>query len=168
MPRRAPSCLLFSVLGVAVFVAGPADGQVVQRKSAPVPVLRPAGTGDFRVARWASLGEQKTGPLGRGLDLQVQESVSDVEEIVVFGHRHAHARDTESARDDALTWGPVTFGSAASDRRGVSGLTMTAAVALGGIPGLDAVFGLGGGHNQVNETTTKAEAAATAGLRWRF
>ena len=62
----------------------------------------------------------------------------------------------------------MTLTATTSDQANFTGLKVTAALPIGGLPGLDAVVNLSGGYDQVNASTTTGSEAATAGLRLQF
>ena len=91
----------------------------------------------------------------------------DTEEITVYARRHAAPPANEDQKRLAL--GPVAIsGSTGTNEIGFSGMTVTAAVPVPGVPGLDAVTNLSGGHDAVNSSTTRESASLTAGLRLKF
>ncbi len=91
----------------------------------------------------------------------------EVEDLTVYGKR-IHPQDQNPA-PAPLTLGPATLsGTTRSERPGFSGLTITAAVPVPGVSGLDATLDISGGHDQVNPTTTAVSAAAIAGLKLKF
>ena len=127
---------------------------------------RPAASSAFRVTAASPIGVTAPSAGMGGLDL---DSISawDTEDITVFAKRHI-------ARPPALAQAPVALGSIAlsgaskTDQIGFSGVTVTAAIPVAGVPGLDAVANLSGGHGAVSSSTTRESAALTAGFRLKF
>jgi len=122
-------------------------------QSAPAP---------FAVARWASL----PGPANT-LNLANLQDATGAEQITVYARRrHASAPPNQLP---AFALGPARLTGTDSARQATqSGLAITAAIPLAGVPGLDATLTAFGGHDAVNTSTTATTASLTAGLRLKF
>ena len=139
------------------------------RSSKHVQAPRPGSSSPFRIANWASLNDQSpTKPLNETrLNIDV---VSDgVEDITVYGKRLRRTEQKPTDDNPAILLGPVTVtGTTHSDQANFSGVKITGAIPIGGVPGLEAVMNVTGGYDQINASTTASSAAATIGLRLKF
>ncbi len=162
--RRAILAVALAVLLPGGAHAGGAGCVVAERSPAKVGCEQ-----SFRPSSWAGLDARpgKAGADKPVLNLQVSPTEEVVEEITVYGRRHAHELDTERLREAPVTIGPAAISGRQVQEGSFSGLTITAAVPMGGVPGLEATLNLSGGHDQLNASSTATSAAATAGLRLR-
>ncbi len=81
--------------------------------------------------------------------------------------RH-YARTRTNDRNPIPAQPATLAGSTVQTQPNRTGLTVSAAVPVSGVPGLDAVLDVFGGHEAVNATTTTPSAAVTAGFRLSF
>ena len=172
--RAAAMSFTAIVAAVAPFnsvLAAPAPAKRANHDSAPrhargLPKASPSTA--FQVADWATL----TGPSSKSaswVGLNVDVAADDVEEILVLGKRQRHGVQESVPDDSRIQFGPaIVTGTTNSDRPDFSSLKVTAAIPVGGIPGLNAVMNLSGGYDQVNASTTSTSVAATVGLRLKF
>jgi hypothetical protein len=103
-----------------------------------------------------------------GLDLRMSPTEEVVEEVTVYGKRHTHAEEEKKVDNFPITIGPATIESSQIQNGSFSGMAVSAAIPIAGVPGLDATFNLSGGHDQLNASTTATSGAVTAGLRLKF
>jgi len=140
-------CVIVSIL--SLFVARPA----------------PAQQGPFTVSNWATLPAAR--PSGV-ITLDAANDPEGAEHITVYAKRR-RAAPGQDAPAAGLALGPARLTGTDSLRQGnQSGMTITAAVPITGVPGLDAVVTAFGGHDAVNTSTTATTAAVTAGIRLNF
>ncbi len=126
----------------------------------------PRSVAPFQMARVTPLGAAGRNGASRGLNLD-PISALNAEEVTVYARRHL-ARPP-SATQNPTAFGPVVLsGGTATGRIGFSGMTVSASVAVPGVPGLEAVANLSGGREAVNASNTTQSAALTAGLRLKF
>jgi len=134
-------------------------------QQAPHPVRRATASNVFKPTDWSLM------EAGRGVSpqkLELSPSPDGTEELIVYGKRIQH-EDRPAGPAGVLTLGPATLtGTTQTNMPGLRGMTITAAVPVPGIAGLDAVLNVSGGHDQVNSSTTAASAAAVVGLRMKF
>ena len=163
--------LVAAVAPLNGLLAGPAKAKRANHDNTPrhtqaSPKAAPAA---FQVADWATLTSPSSTKAANPAGLNVDVAANDVEEILVLGKRQRHGVQESTPDDSKIQFGPATVtGTTNSDRPDFSGVKVTAAIPVGGIPGLDAVMNVSGGYDQVNASTTTTSAAATVGLRLKF
>jgi len=152
-----PFVLIPAVLGGAAAQPPPHHGDKPEPSQA-----QPANA--FTPVPWASLESGFSTPAQK-LDLTAE--IAGADNLTVYGKRRHH--EDRKPVPERLTLGPATLtGTTRSDRPGFSGLTVTAAVPVLGIAGLDATLDVSGGHDALNASTSSASAAAVAGLKLKF
>ena len=151
--------------------ATPAQAKRAAHNGSPkhTPAPKSDSSTPFRVATWASLDDQNSTSRFSERRLNLDVVSNDVEEITVYGKRLKRTERGLADNNSQIRLGSATVtGTTHSDQADFSGLKVTAAVPISGIPGLDAVMNVSGGYDQVNASTTTSSAAATVGLRLRF
>jgi len=119
----------------------------------------------FKAMKWSLA---KAGPAVSPSKLDLSPSPDRTEELVVYGKRIRH-ENHGGEPTDVLTFGPATLtGTTQAGLSSFRGMTITAAVPVPGVTGLDAVLDVSGGHDQVNSSTTATSAAVVAGLKIKF
>jgi hypothetical protein len=91
----------------------------------------------------------------------------NAEEITVYARRHA-ARPASKDRNGPTSGGFAISGRTRTDQIGFSGMNVTASLPVPGLPGLDAVARLSGGHEAINSSATRASASLTGGFGLEF
>ena len=123
----------------------------------------------FQITTGTSLTD-KGSPLAfanAALDLDATHTRDTAEDITVYAKRRAQ-QEHAAIQAAPVIIGPATATGEQIKEGSFSGLRVTAAIPIGGIPGLDATASLAAGHDQVNTTTTTSAATALLGLRLKF
>ena len=126
-------------------------------------------TPEFTITPGASLSGRAAPPAfaDAALDLNAAHTSDTAEDITVYAKRRA-LQQNATLQPAPVTLGRVTATGEQIHAGSFSGLRVTGAIPVGGIPGLDAVASLAAGHDQVNTTTTTSAATALLGLRLKF
>jgi hypothetical protein len=157
------------ILSIPTLSRGQDQPGAVTGHAAESHLTAPASVG-ARPSSWKVVDglADNSGAGAGGLDLRMSPTEQAVEEITVYGRRHVHEENPQRLQNSPIRIGAATIEGSETSRGSFSGMAVSAAIPIAGVPGLEATFNLSGGHDQLNASTTTTSANATAGLRLKF
>lgn len=151
-------CVAIGLTGNAACEAAFAATQKKPRSASVSKKVVPIAHGN-RLTDWTPSGVSA---------LEQAPSNESTENIIVYGHRLPKTQSSPEDKDGLIALGPVTITGKTSSSFGHSNLAVTFSTSFFGVPGMDFVVNVAGGHDQRSESSTAREAAVTAGLRIAF